>query len=238
MVVVPAGSAAECGERVAAVHRLPRHHVSYIHDVGIGGVDLDLVEVAVAPPQALVGVREAPALAAVFRAVQPASLGGADHGVHARGSARRRGEPDAAETLCGTWQSSPDLPPAGAAVRGPVESVRRRQGPRAADLPRGLPRGPQHREHGLSVRGIEHEVHRARVLVLVEHFLPRVAAVQGAIHAPLAAGAVRRPERRREHAIGIARIDSDRRDLEPVCQPEMPPGGPAVGGLVDPVAHG
>src|SRR5207302_7684399 len=115
MVVVPAGGAAERGERVPAVQRLPRHHVGDVHDVGVGGVDLDLVEVAVPAPQTLVRVREAPVLTAVIRAIQTTPLGRADHGVHASGSARRRGEPDTAETLCGTGEPGPDPAPGGAA---------------------------------------------------------------------------------------------------------------------------
>src|SRR5947207_7424621 len=101
MVVVPAGGAPECREGLPAVHGLPRHDVGDVHDVGLGGVDLDLVEVAVPAPPTLVGVREAPVLTAVIRALHTTHLAPADHGVHASGSARRRGEPDTADTLSG-----------------------------------------------------------------------------------------------------------------------------------------
>ncbi len=45
------------------------------------------------------------------------------------------------------------------------------------------------------------------------------------------------PEHRREHPVGIVRVDQQRRDLLAVAQPEVLPGLAAVRRLVDAVAH-
>src|SRR5216117_2906668 len=235
MVVVPARGAAKRGERLPPIAGLPSHDVRHVDDVGIGRIDLHFVEVAVATPQPLVAVDEPPVLAAVVGAVQAAAPLRAQHGVHAAGRARGEPEPDATQAVVSARQAPGELPPRGPAVRGLVEAVLGRQRPRAADLPRRLARGPQHGEHRLWTRGVQRHVHGAGILVGVEHLLPRRAPIARAEHAALRVRAVRVPQHRREHPVGIPRIDHDRRDLLAVPEPEMAPRGAAVRALVDPV---
>ncbi len=237
MIVVTARGAAKRGERAAPIRGLPRDHVGDVHHVGIRRIDLDLIEVTVPAPQALVRVDEPPVFAAVVRAVQAATLAGTHDGVDPRRCAGRDGEADAAESLRRSRQPGSDLSPRRAAVRGLVEPIVRGERPGTADLPRRLPRRPQHREHSLRIRRIEAEVHAAAVVVLEQDFLPRLAAVRRAIDAPLVIRAVGMSQHRHEHTVGIARVDEDRGDLLPVPQAEMTPGAPAVRGLIDPVSY-
>src|ERR1039458_6799317 len=89
---------------------------------------------------------------------------------------------------------------------------------RLADLPGGLPRGPQHGIHSLRVGWIEGQVHGAGVLVLEDHVLPRRAAIDRAEDAPLGIGAVGMAEHRREDALRVMRIDDVGGDLLGVVQ--------------------
>ncbi len=124
----------------------------------------------------------------------------------------------------------------GVAAVGGFEKTAAGAGPRAV-FPGALARGPQHGVDGARVGGIEREVDRAGVFVFVEHLLPRVAAIGGAEDAALGVGAVGVTEDGREEAIGIARVDEERRDLLAAAQSEMAPGEACVGGFVDSVAH-
>src|SRR5260370_34277980 len=96
MVMGATRRAAPAGERRSGVGRLPGDDVGDVDDVGIGGVDLDLVKVSVAAPQAVVAVDEAPGLAAIVRAVQPAAARGAGPGVDAGPRGPRGAPPRAA----------------------------------------------------------------------------------------------------------------------------------------------
>ena len=238
MIVVAPGSAAQRRERRSAVGGLPGDDVRDVHDVGVLGIDLHLIEVAVPPPQTLVRVHEAPALAGVVRPVQPPTLRCAHDRIHARGSAGGHGEADATESIGRSGEPRGDRSPRGAAIDRLVEPVVRRQGPRASDLPRRLPRRPQRGEHRFGIGRVDRDVHRAGVLVLVQDLLPRLAAVRRAKQAPLFVRAIRVSEHRGEHAARIARVDEERGNLLTVPQAPMAPGGAAVGGPVDPVPDG
>jgi len=237
VVVVAARRAPQRAEGLAAVRGLPRHDVRHVHDIGVLRIDLHLVEIAVATPQALVRVDEPPPLAAVVGAVHSAAVGGAHYRVHAGGLAGRHGEADAAQPVLGGGQAGGDAPPRGPSIDGFVQAVVGGEGPGTADLPRRLARRPEHGEHRLRVRGVECDVHGAGVLVGVQHLLPRCPAVLGAEHATLCVRAVRVTEHRDEDPVRIVRVDDHSGDLLAVPQAELPPRPPGVGGLVDPVAH-
>src|SRR5260370_6780363 len=120
MVMGATRRAAPAGERRSGVGRLPGEDVGDVDDVGIGGVDLDLVKVSVAAPQAVVAVDEAPVLAAIVRAVQPAAARGAEHGVDAGRRARGDAQPDASQPVPPARQAPPAPAPRGAPAAPPL----------------------------------------------------------------------------------------------------------------------
>ena len=97
---------------------------------------------------------------------------------------------------------------------------------------------PERRIDHVRVRRIDADVVAAGVLVFVEDLLEGAAAVDGSENAPFGVRPVRVAERRDEEAIGIARVDVNHRDHLRVTQPEIRPGPPRVGRLVDTVANG
>src|SRR5260370_40482785 len=86
-------------------------------------------------------------------------------------------------------------------------------GSAAAALPRRNARGPQRGVNRLRIRGIESEVGGAGVFIFVENFLESLAAVGGAEDAALGVGTVGMPFGGDENAVGIFRVDENRRDL-------------------------
>ena len=83
----------------------------------------------------------------------------------------------------------------------------------------------------LGILWIDRDVGAAGVFVLVEDPGPVLAAVVRAENAALFARPVGMAEHGGEHAVGIARIDGERRNLLPVAQAEMRPRLAGVGGL-------
>src|SRR5262249_29965353 len=154
------------------------------------------------------------ARAVVVGAIEPPGLG-VDDRVDARGLRGRDAEPDPARML---WETSAaELGPRGPAVRR-LEEAAARSARRRIDVPRRPPRLPERRVDDARVAGTEREVDRARVVVPVQHLLPRLAAVLGAEDAALRARPVRMPERRDEDAVRVLRVDQDAADLLRVAE--------------------
>ncbi len=109
---------------------------------------------------------------------------------------------------------------------------------RAAGGPGRAARGPHVRVERLRIFRIEGEVDGACVVILVENFLPAIAAIGGTEDAAFGVGAVGMAEDGDEDAIGILRVDDDIGDLLAVAQTEMFPGVASVGGFVNSVARG
>ena len=177
-------------------------------------------------------------LAPVIGAVHTAALRGAEHRVHAPRLARRCSEADPSQFVLRGGQAGGDPPPRGPTIGRLVQAVVARERPGAADLPGRLARRPQDGEHRLGIRGVEGDIHRAGVLVRVEHPLPRFSTVGRAEHAALGIRAVGMAEHGDQDAARIVRIDDEGRDLLAVRQAEVTPRLAGVAGLVDPVAHG
>ena len=78
---------------------------------------------------------------------------------------------------------------------------------------------------------------RARILILVQHLLERLAAVGRAEDAALRVRSVRMAEHRDEEPVRILRIDVDLRDHLALAQTEMRPRLAGVGRLVHAVAR-
>ena len=105
-----------------------------------------------------------------------------------------------------------------------------------AVLPRPLPLFPQGRVDDVRVRGIDVDVLAAGVLVLEQHPIESLAAVERAEDAAFLVRPVGMAERGDEDPIGILRIDRQLRNLLRVTQPEMDPGLAGVARTVDAVA--
>jgi len=80
----------------------------------------------------------------------------------------------------------------------------------------------------LRVARIERQGHRAGVLVLVQHLLPDLAAVDRAEHAPLGVRPVRVAEHGDEGPVLVLRVDDHGGDLLAVAEAGIGPGLAAV----------
>ena len=125
-----------------------------------------------------------------------------------------------------------ELLPGVAAVARDVEAA---AGAAALHVPREPPRLPEAGEEDVGVRGIDGDVGRAGVAVLLQDLLPRLAAVARAVDAALGVRAERVAEHRRERDVGVLRVHDHRADL-PFLLPDVRPGLAGVGRLVDAVA--
>src|SRR5208337_1139182 len=74
------------------------------------------------------------------------------------------------------------------------------------------------------------------VLVLVEHLLEGRPAIGRTKDAALRIGAVRMSCNRDEQPVGIVRINRHLRNLLPLAQSQVRPGGAAIGGFVDSIS--
>src|SRR5262249_6575967 len=133
------------------------------------------------------------------------------------------------ETVC-------ERRPVRAAVGGLEEAaagtVRRR-----VDEPRRTADGPERRVHRLRIRRIERQIDRADAVALVEHLLPRRAAVLRSIHAAIGMRTVDVAERRDEHDVRIPRVHDYAADLPRRLEADVLPGPARVGGSIYAVAE-
>src|SRR5205807_5087275 len=104
--------------------------------------------------------------------------------------------------------------------------------------PGRTPRRPQVGINRLRIAGIECQIDRAGVLVLVQNLLPGGAAVQRAKDATLGIRAIGVSQSRNQHPVGIPGINDDCANLLGVTQAQMLPALSAIGGFVDAVAYG
>src|SRR5512132_2769459 len=125
--------------------------------------------------------------------------------------------------------------PGQAAVGGLVEAA---AGAAAFEVPGLAANLVERRVDDAGVIGVEDDVDGARVLVLVENLLPRLAAVGGAEDAAFRVRAEGVADRRDQHDVRITRVDDDRADLARVLQPDVVPGLAAVGRFIYAVAVG
>src|SRR6187401_1271925 len=95
---------------------------------------------------------------------------------------------------------------------------------------------PEHAINHLRIRGIELHLDAARVLVHVEDFLPRGAAVRRAEDPALRVRSVWMAEASDEHDVWILRMDHKAPDLLHVAETDLLPRRSAIGRLEDAVA--
>src|SRR5207237_5152304 len=133
-------------------------------------------------------------------------------------------------------ESLGELSPGGSAVARFVQPAARSLP--GAILPRSLTCGPNDCVHRLRIGGVERQRGGTGIFISVEDLLPCFAAVARAKDAAFRVGAVRMSEHGSEQAVGVARVNDERRDLLPVAQAQMLPGLAAVAGLVNAIANG
>ena len=126
----------------------------------------------------------------------------------------------------------------GLAAVGGLEKCRRACRRSRCHIPRTLAGFPKRRIQDVGIGWIDGDVGSAGILVLVEDFLPVLAAVGGDKDAALFVGTVGMAQHGGEEMVGIARIDGQRGNLLAVAQAEVRPGLAGVGGFVDAVADG
>ena len=159
-----------------------------------------------------------------------------DQHPHPPRSRGRRGDADLAQRgRGGEAEVGGDLGPARSGVVGAPQAASRSA---ARELPEVAVRLPQARVEDGGVAGVEGEVGGSGALVAVQHPLPARTPVGGAEHAAFGVGAEGVSERGHPHAVGVAGVDADLADVPGVCEPEVHPAPPPVGGAVDPVAMG
>ena len=106
------------------------------------------------------------------------------------------------------------------------------------ESPRRALHVPQRRVQDARIARIHRDVDRAGGVVDEQHALPRLAAVGRAIDAARRVLAARVAHRRDEHAVGIARVDDDARDVPRVVEAEVRPRLAGVGRAIHAVAVG
>ena len=134
------------------------------------------------------------------------------------------GQPD--PPLVALRQSVGQLGPRVAAVGGAVDAAAGSAAVEAPGAPSALVRG---REERARVRRVHDQVDGAGVVVDVQDLLPRVAAVGGAVDAPLRVGPPQVADRRHVSHVRIPRVDLNARDVVRVGQPQVRPRAPGVG---------
>ena len=243
-VVVQVDSGGRVGGEVpSAVGRAKQAGAAEVEPLGVVGIDPDLTVVHGAvvgrgqmlPRLAAVG-RTIDAVLRVAAAAAAKALAG-DAGVRLDERVDQVAvpavdvEPD--PSLVAFRQALGQLGPRVAAVRRAMDSAARTPAIESPGPPPALVRG---REESARVARIHHQFGRAGVVVDEEHALPCLAAVGGAVHAPLGVRTPETSDRRHVRHVGIARMDLDPRDMVRVFQPQMRPRAPGVRGPVHPVA--
>ncbi len=215
----------------AAVSRLMEAHVENVNRVLVLGIGVDVRVVPGPLPERPVIVYPRPSGARILRAEDTALLGLNDR-PHPIRVHRRDRDADLAEGALRQARVAADLGPAVAPV-GRLEKTASRtttlHPPRhAACLPESSVNDPW-------VVRVEGEIDGASVLIPVEDLRPGRAAVQRPEDAAGRVGPEGVPEHRRVDDVRVGGVDAQLADLTAITQPDVGPGLPGVGRLVDAV---
>ena len=162
-------------EGLAAIVGAERAGVQHIHGVHLFGIGEHVTEIPCTLAVAIIVVHARPRVARIVGAKQPAFLG-LDERIHAIGVRSRNRNSDASQVAF--WQAiALQVLPRQAAIDRFVQAAARSA---AVEIPRLAAYLPQRRVHHTGIPGIEDNINRAGVVVLVQNFLPGVAAIGGA----------------------------------------------------------
>src|ERR1700732_921384 len=106
-----------------------------------------------------------------------------------------------------------------------------------AVLPGALTNFPHGGVHDVGICGIDLNVRAAGILILVERFLPGLAAVDGGKDSASFVWPIGMAKHGSEQVIWIARIDGQSRDLLAVAQTEVSPRFSGIYGFVNSVTY-
>ncbi len=126
------------------------------------------------------------------------------------------------------------LLPGIAAIAGPVEAAARSAG---LEEPGPTPELPHPGVEDVGVLWVDGDVGAARVLIHEQNPLPRLAAIDGSVHAALRIGVPEVAGGADEHPVAVVGVDGDSGDPLGLGQAEMLPGVPRVVALIDARPH-
>ena len=187
----------------------------------------------------MVRIDKLPGFPGIVRNIHAAILVGFHRCVDPARLARGDGNADAAQTVFGARQSSCQRAPVRSSVRGLKDSTACRNERRAAaNFPRRDASSPEHGIDCLRARGVELQVGRAGVFVLIQNLLESLAAIGRTKNAALGVRAVRMPHGSDKKAVRIFRVNNNCSNLLRVAQSEVHPRFPRIGRFVNSVARG
>ena len=209
-------------EGAAPIGGPEKFHIQNVNRIGILRIG-DHVHVIPGPLiQGVIAVYQIPRVPAVIGAKQP-TVFRFDNRVHAIGIRPHRQPNSAVRSL---RQSMFFQPLPGCAAIG--RAVEPAPGSAAGETPRRAPRLPQRRKQNVRIPRIERNVDGARVLILIKHFIPGLAAIQRAENSALRVRTKRMPERRHKDNFRVARIHNHLPDRARILQPDVLPGLPCI----------
>src|SRR5579871_1424138 len=236
VIVVAAWRAFDRCKGLTAIGRSIGGGIGDVNDVLVLRIDANAGEIRATAGDSRLAVDAFPGAAGIVGTVHAGGFAGIHQGIHAIGIAWGHADSHSAESLRESRQTAGERMPGIAAIGGLVEATVRTA--ESSVLPGALPRLPENSIDVLRIVRIEGQVDGAGMLVLVEDFLPGLAAVRRAEDTALRVRAVGMPEHGDEESVWVPRIDQDRGDLLSLAKSEMAPGFSAIRALVDSVADG
>ena len=228
VVVVAARSAAHDLAGPAAAGAAPDRLAHQPDHVRIAGIDGDPARIIAG--ERLLAVDPDPVPAAVVGAVEAAGVLRGDHGVEAQGAVLARcRQADPPERLRRPAFAAEAGPGRAAVAGAPDRASGSRDGGEVA-LPGVLPRLPGGGEEDPRVGRVGGDVHRAGLVVDLQHVRPGRAAVGGAEDAALRSGLEEVAHGRDEDGVGIGGVDPHLADVAGVLETKVTPRPAAVPG--------
>src|SRR5260370_6288366 len=204
MIIIAAGRALYGPESVPAVCRPIQRLRRHIHDIGIVGIRENFAEVPV-PCYAVILRGPLPSGSRVIRAVQAARFFLSFQYEIDAAATHSGGDGDASPSPVAGGKTVPsDLCPGDSAVdRFIYTTARTKHRPLLPGLSNYLP------QSGIDHAGIfrfESQIHSAGKVVLVQHLLPRLAAVHGTQNPALLVRPEFMPDRSHQHDVRVPRL--------------------------------
>src|ERR1700693_6211020 len=186
-----------------AVRGLIRIHIQNVDNVFVSGVGEDVHVIPRPLPEAVAEIHEVPSLAAIFGTVQAAiGIARLNQGVDPIGIGAD-GDADASIGALGQAMLLQSLPGRARVVR----TVKSASWTAVGETPWAAPSLPERGKQNVRIAGIEGHVDASRVLILIENFLPVLAAIDCAENAAFDVGSIGMAEGGHENDVGIIRID-------------------------------
>ncbi len=206
LIIVAAGRSAKAGPGFAAIGRAHGHGAGNVDEVGIFRIYFGNRKISTTDAAGGTCVRRdlGPGFAGVVGAINAEFVRSCGNGCV---KAVRIAGRDRDINLSKIFRQAIGQPTPRAAIIGGLEQSAVRAVEVVVILPRPFASFPHRSVNDVGIRGIDIDIRAAGVLILGDHFLPRLPAVNGAIDSALGTRSVRMPEHGSENPIWIARID-------------------------------